>query len=54
MAGVQSDLGGVPEPVAGGLGGGHDDALDQDTPVNDGDHLGLPLNGGRHWGQKQD
>ena len=52
MAGVELDLGSVPEPVAGRFGGGNNDTLDQDTPVNDRDDLGLFLNGRCHCGRQ--
>lgn len=46
---VEADLGGVPEPVAGGLWGGHNDTLDQDATVDNGNHLGLLLDRRGHW-----
>lgn len=40
MASVQPDLGGVLEPVAGRFGGGHDNALHHDLPVEHRHDLG--------------
>lgn len=49
VSAVEADLGGVPEPVAGWLGGGHNDTLNQDTSVDDGHHLGLLLDRRGNW-----
>lgn len=49
MAGVEADLGGFLEPVAGRLGGREDDALDDDLPIDDRHYLGLFLDGWSDW-----
>lgn len=54
MATVQPDFGGILEPIAGRLRGGHDDALHHDLPVEHRHDLGRFLDRGSNCGGEKD